>query len=175
MSWADDLAGVEVIDSTGVSDVEYARAGALKISGSGVTVAHSDGLVELTFDSDEADAAQATANAAMTAATKWGVDTVSSGTYSLVAADDQRYKRFTNATSVVVTVPANATTAIPLSFTVQLFWAGAAATFEIDDAVGVTINKPASDTLFLAERHSSVMLVKVGTDEWDLIGKLMLA
>lgn len=92
------------------------------------------------------------------------------GAYTLVAGDaDKTLVRLTAAAPVNLTVPLNATAAIPVGSVVQLRQAGTGQVTVLAEGA-VIINTP--ETTKLRKQHSSASLIKVGTDEWDLIGDL---
>lgn len=74
------------------------------------------------------------------------------------------------ATANSVTIPLNATQAFPLGTQILVQWYGAGQT-SIAATGGVTINS-ANGWVKLAYRYSSVVLTKVGTNEWDVEGSL---
>lgn len=96
------------------------------------------------------------------------IETVT-GTYTLDLADAGKYLRSTSATDYDVTVPANATVAFPIGIHVDLVQAGAGQVTFVP-AGGVTINS--TPGLKTAIQWGAVTLIKVGTNEWDLIGNL---
>jgi hypothetical protein len=84
----------------------------------------------------------------------------------------QKMVRANHATvAITATVPANATTAFPLGTVINIHQGGAAAV-TIAAAGGVTIQKPASKTLVIAEQFGVVSLWKQGTDLWLAFGHL---
>jgi len=89
--------------------------------------------------------------------------------YTLALTDSNKYIRMNNASANTVTVPDNATTAFPLGTQIYITQVGAGQT---TIASSVTINT--SQTLLLGKQFSSVVLIKVNTDEWDLAGDLEL-
>lgn len=92
------------------------------------------------------------------------------GDYQLTVADAKRTMiRMTSSSANNLTVPTNATAAIPIGSVVTVRQAGSGQT-TIVAAGGVTVNTP--ETLLLRKQGSSASLIKVGTDEWDLTGDL---
>lgn len=97
---------------------------------------------------------------------KPSIITESGTTRTLALTDGWDYIRLTNATSCGVTVPDNADVAFPVG--TQVFIRSAAAgTYTIVEDTSVTVNPPVGGTLVLA---GDVTLIKVATDEWDLVG-----
>ena len=94
------------------------------------------------------------------------VDTVTGTSYTLLASDLNRCKRFTNAAAITVTVPAG--TGIIPSFNCVLRQAGAGLITVVES--GTTVTTPT--TRVSAGQHASLFLHKVGTDLWDLTGDL---
>lgn len=96
------------------------------------------------------------------------VRTVSGTSDTLVAADADRYVRCTNAAAVTVTVPPNASVALPVGTEVHVRQSGVGQV-TIAEGSGVTVNT--SETLALRKQHATATLLKVATDEWDLMGE----
>ncbi|PLS80894.1 hypothetical protein CYG49_03990 [Candidatus Saccharibacteria bacterium] len=79
----------------------------------------------------------------------------------------------TSATSaVVVTVPANATTAFPVGTLIEIYQAGTGQV-SFAAATGVTLRSPGG-RLKVAEQYSTAMLRKRATDEWVVAGDLIV-
>lgn len=95
------------------------------------------------------------------------IKTVTEATYSLSLDDALSYLRFTNGSAVSCKVPSNADVNFGVGHQINIVQAGAGQV-TIAGAVGVTIN--AAEKLKTRKQGSLVTLVKVGTDEWDLIG-----
>jgi hypothetical protein len=85
--------------------------------------------------------------------------------------DAKAYVRVSKETAVALTVPTNASVAIPVRTQIGVIAAGAGK-LSIMEAPGVTVNTP--ETRVLRKQFSSATLTKVSTDEWDLIGDLEL-
>jgi len=95
--------------------------------------------------------------------------TVSGTTDTLALTDKGAYLRYTNAASIAVTVPTNASVAFDIGTEIILSQA-AAGVITVDHA-GVTVNS--KDTLKDSNGQNGVMcLKKVATDTWDLFGDL---
>lgn len=94
--------------------------------------------------------------------------------YTLVIGDVNKYKRLSHATGINCIVPNNASVAFNVGTQVHVAQSGAGQVTFVEDT-SVTINKPASQLLKTKEQYSMATLVKVGTDEWDLIGDLEAA
>lgn len=88
---------------------------------------------------------------------------------TLVLGDASAYVRMTRATANTVTVPPNASVAFPLLTRIDGIQAGAGQT-TITPGSGVTIN--GTPGLKTRAQFSGWSLIKVGTDEWDLLGDL---
>lgn len=106
-----------------------------------------------------------------TARTSMTIETDSTTARTLLLSDAGKYLRFTNASAIAVTVPANSTTPFMIGAQVHLRQA-ALGLITIGAAGGVTINTPSSGTLALAGQGATVTLIKVDTDEWDLMGQV---
>lgn len=90
-----------------------------------------------------------------------------SGTTRTLALDDSYdYIRLSHATSCDVTVPDNADVAFPINTQIFIRSAGTG-TYTIVEDTSVTVNPPVGGSLVLA---GDVTLIKVATDEWDLVG-----
>lgn len=97
-------------------------------------------------------------------------------TYTYVLGDANNvFKRFSNAASITVTVPPSSSVNYPIG--TQLYGIQVnTGRVTISQGVGVTIN--AADASYPGTpaktrvQYSSFMLVKVGTDTWDLVGDL---
>jgi hypothetical protein len=87
--------------------------------------------------------------------------------YTLALADRNAVVRMNNAAANTVTIPANSAVAFEIGTQITVRQAGDGQT-TIAPAAGVTVNSAA--TLALRAQHSTVSLLKVGTDEWDLAG-----
>lgn len=105
-------------------------------------------------------------------ATEWalGVRTQTEGVTArtLVIGDQDLTLIFNAAGAKTVTVPTNASVALPVGTNIPVFNTGAAdLTFVA--APGVTILKPANQSLQLTQ-YAAANLVKIGTNDWMLIG-----
>ena len=87
--------------------------------------------------------------------------------------DNNGYIRGSNAAAITVTIPPNSSVAFPLG-TSLTYRQAAAGQLEISPGSGVTLNAPASASspLKTKQEGSTVQLVKVATDEWDIFGDL---
>lgn len=88
--------------------------------------------------------------------------------YTLVLEDAARLVSMNNASANTLTVPTNATAAIPIGTKIMITQLGLGAT-TIAAAGGVTINNPTSVALNINEQFGSRVLVKRGTNTWLLI------
>jgi len=91
-------------------------------------------------------------------------------TYTFALTDKNRYIRCSNASAQVLTVPTNSSVAFPIGTEIELIQAGVGEV-SLVAASGVTINSKDSN-LKIDSQYSVVVLKKVTTDEWDLIGDL---
>lgn len=90
-------------------------------------------------------------------------------TRTLALTDANDYIRFTSASDVTLTVPLNSSVAFPTGTRVDFIRIGAG-NVTVAATGGVTINK--AEGLKIAAQYKGATLIKVGTDEWDLIGAL---
>lgn len=89
--------------------------------------------------------------------------------YTLQASDDGLYLRTTSASAVAITVPPRSVVPFRDGVVIHLRNAGAGQ-ITVVQGTGVTVNTAA--TLKARTQHSSIMLVHIEDDEWDLIGDL---
>lgn len=87
-------------------------------------------------------------------------------TYTLALTDQNANVRCTNAAAVVVTIPTNATVPFPLNAVAYISQGGAGAV-SVVGATSVTVNN--SNNAATAGKGDYIAVVKVGTDEWDVI------
>lgn len=90
-------------------------------------------------------------------------------TYTLAASDQGAYLRMTAAAANSVVIPDNSSVALPVGFTVTVRQSGAGTTSIVAGDVSPTSVVLNASATALAAQHSTVKLVKVATDEWDLI------
>jgi hypothetical protein len=91
--------------------------------------------------------------------------------YDLAAADAGKYIRINSATPVEVNVLANSVGAYPLG-SVYTFRQAGDGEITFVAGGGVTINTP--ETLTTRQLHSTVTIVNIAVDEWDLTGDMDL-
>lgn len=89
--------------------------------------------------------------------------------YSLVAADGGKVVTLSNSGAITLTVPTNASQALPVGTQILLVQKGAGQV-TIAAAGGVTVN--ATPGLKISAQHAAAALVKLATDEWVAIGSL---
>lgn len=97
------------------------------------------------------------------------INSVAGTAYTAVLADAGKYLRFTNAAAVAFTIPANGSVAYQIGTEIHGIQAGAGALTLVPDT-GVTLNSSGAD-LTLAGQFSGFTAKKVGTNEWDVVGK----
>lgn len=88
-------------------------------------------------------------------------------TYTLVLTDAGKFVRLTNAAAITLTIPTNASVAFPINTRINLGQGGAGQVTV--GGASVTIRSSGSK-LKLTGIYSGATLLKVGTDEWWLIG-----
>lgn len=98
------------------------------------------------------------------------VNSQSGTTYTSVIGDANNYIRFTSASAVTFTIPANASVAYPVGTSIELEQAGAG-TVTIDPDSGVTINSRGG-LLDTAGQYAIAGLKKVATNTWTLTGDI---
>lgn len=96
---------------------------------------------------------------------------VTSENYVLVLDDDAKYLRIKTDNPTTVTVPSNTAVEFLIGTQITFAWIGAGSIEFLKD-VGVVINTP--DLLKLRKQFSVLTLIKVGVDEWDMMGDLEL-
>lgn len=89
-------------------------------------------------------------------------------TYTPVLADAQKLVTLTNASAITLTVPLNSSVPFEIGDQVNLLQLGAGQV-TISPAGGVTIRSEGS-RLKIKAQYAIVTLIKVGTDEWVLVG-----
>lgn len=89
-------------------------------------------------------------------------------TYTLAASDRGLMVTLTNGAAITLTVPLNASVAIPVGFECAIFQGGAGLVSVAAEG-GVTINSLAA-ALDLAGQYAAATLIKTATDTWMLIG-----
>ncbi len=92
--------------------------------------------------------------------------------YTLVLTDDNTVVRCDNATDFQLTIPTQADVAFPLGTIIQIRQVGTAQVTLVP-AAGVSVLSP--ETLKTRKQGSTVALMKVGDDSWDLTGDLEVA
>ena len=91
--------------------------------------------------------------------------------YTLVLADNQKIVEMNSASATTLTVPANSSVAFPVDQTQITVTRYGGGSVTIAAAGGVTI-RSADGSLILRAQYSSAQLIKIGTDEWYLLGDL---
>lgn len=98
--------------------------------------------------------------------------TVAGTSHNLVAGDAGAYLRFTSGSATALNVPLNATTALPVGFTVAGFAAGTG-TVTITPESGSVILNSRGGALASAGQYAGFQLKKIATNEWDVWGDLV--
>lgn len=94
--------------------------------------------------------------------------------YTAVLGDANNVVTMTNAAASTFTVPANASAAIPVGSSLEV-WQGGAGQVTVVADTGVTILYHADLTLKLKGQESGCSLRKVATNTWRLIGQMEAA
>nr|DAW21680.1 MAG TPA: Structural protein [Caudoviricetes sp.] len=136
------------------------RVAALLVAGSGVTITYNDASNTLTIAATGGGSSTTVAvvNDAGTART-------------LATADAGKMIRHTSGSATTDTIPTNASDAIPVESVISIRQVGAGQV-TVTPAGGVTLNTPSGLQAKTRAQGSSIMLHKVGTNEWDLTGDL---
>ena len=106
------------------------------------------------------------------------VKTTTANAYTLAAADAGFYHRLnyantsaSGATTVGITIPSNASVAIPIGSEYLFVRTGSNSAFQFANAAGVVVNSDGGK-LRVQYQWQSAVCKKVATDEWDIIGNL---
>lgn len=98
------------------------------------------------------------------------INTQTGTSYTVVLGDANGYIRMNSSSANTLTIPTNASVAYPVGTSISVRQVGTGATTIVASG-GVTINNVGS-SLQLRKQQSTVQLLKVGTDEWDLFGDI---
>lgn len=101
-----------------------------------------------------------------------GVNNQTGTGYVLTLSDDNTVVRCANTDPVTVTVPTEASVAFPVGSIVQIRQVDVGQV-TLDPETGVTLGTP--ETLKTRKQGSTIGLMKVGTDEWDVTGDMEAA
>ncbi|SLN74530.1 DUF2793 domain-containing protein [Roseisalinus antarcticus] len=96
---------------------------------------------------------------------------VQAGAYSLVLADEHKAVHMTSATAAVLTVPTDASVALPVRSEIEVVALGAGA-ISITGDTGVTINGVSAGSADIAAQWQGAVLRKYAADTWLLIGSV---
>lgn len=135
------------------------RVAALLVAGANITITYNDASNTLTI-------------AAATGASTTVPVVADTGTaLTLATTHAGKLIRQNNAGAITTTIPTNASDAIPVESVVSLRQVGAGQ-ITVTPASGVTLNIPTGLTAKTRVQGSTIMLHKVGTNEWDITGDL---
>lgn len=98
------------------------------------------------------------------------ISTQSGTSHTFASSEVGDYFRFTSSSAISATVPSNTSDPIPVGAQFDGVRAGTGKLTFVEGS-GVTINSP-SGNLSVGDQWVGWTLIKVGTDEWDLIGTL---
>lgn len=145
-------------------------AGTLDLSSKTVTFA--SGAIGTTTIADSAVTTAKVADRGVTAAKLDSVMTIDSKTanYTLVLGDRGKVIEVNSASALTITVPTNATAAFATGATVAVTRRGAGEV-TIAGSSGVTLRSDSS-RLRIGKQYAAVVLIKIGTDEWMVLGNL---
>lgn len=144
------------------------------VDGDGLYTVFSDFESGTEFDPDETDTSGPVVGK-MLGLIAEGVVTVSSFTADITLTSDEAgtYQRCTSAVPRAVTVPANADVPIDVN-SIYTFRQAENGQLTFVGGVDVVINLPPTVTSTTRGPGSTVSLIKVGTNEWDLSGDMMI-
>lgn len=159
---------------TGTLLVANGGTGTTTSTGTGSTVLSASPALTGTPTAPSAAAYTDTTQIATTAHVYDTVTTVpenaqTGSSYTLVLADAGKMVTLSNAASITLTIPTNATVAFPLNTRIDIAQYGAGQVTV--GGAGVTIRSSGS-RLKLASQYSAATLWKKGTDEWILMGDI---
>ncbi len=115
--------------------------------------------------------AQAIANLAPPTPAEPPAINTQTASYTVVLADAGKWIDMNVATANTLTIPPNSAAAFPIGTEIHARNMGAGLT-TLTAGAGVTIRKPASQTLTLKEQWSVASIKKIGVDEWTAFGHL---
>ncbi len=97
-------------------------------------------------------------------------ETSASTSYTLALADAGKMEAFTSSSAVTITIPLNSSVAFPVKSRIDILQAGSGQ-ITISPTSGVTLNSKGGKRKIFGQ-FSAATLIKVGTNEWTLIGDL---
>jgi hypothetical protein len=141
-------------------------------SGAVVTAAIADSAVTTAKIADSAVTTAKIADRGVTAAKLDSVMTIDSKTanYTLVLGDRGKVIEVNSSSSLTVTVPTNASVAFATGATVAVTRRGTG-DVTIAGSSGVTLRSD-SGRLKIGKQYAAIVLLKIGTDEWMVLGNL---
>lgn len=98
------------------------------------------------------------------------IATVTGTAHTLDATEAGKIVRFKNASAQTVTIPLNSAVALTIGFQIDWIQAGAGK-LTFAESSGVTVNASGNDRS-AANQYAGGTLVKIDTNEWDLVGNL---
>lgn len=100
------------------------------------------------------------------------VNTQTGTTYSLVLSDAQKLITLNNASPITVTVPSNATVALPTGTQITLAQIGAGQVTVVGASSPNPVTVNATPGLSLRTQYSTASLIQLSTDNWLLVGDI---
>jgi len=97
-------------------------------------------------------------------------ETSASTSYTLVFADAGKMKSFTSSSATTLIIPLNSSVTFPVETRIDILQAGSGQV-TISPTSGVTLNSKSNRRKIFGQ-FSAATLIKVGTDEWTLIGDI---
>jgi hypothetical protein len=132
-----------------------------------ITAANNAATSETNAETSAIDAAASAAAAQAAAGYKLDVNNQTGLTYTLLLTDAGDFIRMDNAAANKVIVPLESSVNFDVGTIILVRQTGAGST-EIEGQIGVTINSPFANTT-ISSQDFGVALIKVGSDEWDLV------
>jgi hypothetical protein len=97
-------------------------------------------------------------------------ETSASTSYTLALADAGKMEAFTSSSAVTITIPLNSSVTFPVKTRIDILQAGSGQ-ITISPTSGVTLNSKSNRRKIFGQ-FSAATLIKVGTNEWTLIGDI---
>lgn len=182
-----DIATADIADATstttGVTNSKLRHSAALSVIGNSSNAAAAPADIAAANDGEVMRrsgtaigfgtvATAGIADRAITAAKLSGVSTIDqkTGNYTLVLDDRGKVVEVNSSLGVTITVPTNASVAFATGAMVAVTRRGAG-DVTIAGSAGVTLRSD-SGRLKIGKQYAAVVLLKIGTDEWMVLGNL---
>lgn len=100
------------------------------------------------------------------------VNTVAATSYTLLAADNTKFLVLSHASSITLTVPDNATVALPVGFHITVIQGGDGA-ISVEGEDDAVVHFPADLTASANQKYATFELVQIAADVWVMDGHLV--